>query len=100
MTTDGQTYLMASTEEDTTANFTALSTTLETSSSKLDITRSASNPLPPLIKEPITFPLSREELEKRQLLHRLELLKLELSQQTVLVDTLKKEKSSQVETCK
>ncbi|CAI8008980.1 Progesterone-induced-blocking factor 1, partial [Geodia barretti] len=39
----------------------------------------------------------REELEKRQLLHRIELLKLELSQRTLLIDTLRKEQSSQVE---
>ena len=90
---------MASTEEDTTANFTTLSTTFETSSSKLDITRLPTSYLPPSPCGPCNHePLvaSREELEKRQLLHRIELLKLELSQRTLLIDTLRKEQSSQV----
>lgn len=39
----------------------------------------------------------REELEKRQLLHNIELLKLELSQKQLIIDTAHNEQASQLE---
>ncbi len=67
-----------STFSPTTDQSTAFSTTLDSSNSaKLDITR--------------------EELEKRQLLHSLQLLKLELSQKNLMIDTLRHEGATQLE---
>lgn len=73
---------MAESENETTLSptdqSTAFSTTLESShSTRLDITR--------------------EELEKRQLLHSLQLLKLELSQKNLVIDTLRNEQATQLE---
>ena len=98
---------MASTEEDMTARDSTnsytepsvtFSTTLDTSNSKLDITRSYhSTLLSDHSSLPLYFLRCREELEKRQLLHRIELLKLELSQKALVVDTLRNEQASQVQ---
>ncbi len=73
---------MAESENETTLSptdqSTAFSTTLDSSNStKLDITR--------------------EELEKRQLLHSQQLLKLELSQKSLVIDTLRNEQAAQLE---
>lgn len=72
---------MASSEDNTTASHIdpsiTFSSTLDTSNSRLDI--------------------SREELEKRQLLHRIDLLKLELSQKSFIIETLKNEQATQVQ---
>ena len=41
--------------------------------------------------------ITREELEKRQLLHSLQLLKLEISQKNLMIETLKNEQTNQTE---
>ncbi len=41
--------------------------------------------------------VNRDELEKRQLLHTVELLKLELSQKQLIIDTAQNEQASQIE---
>lgn len=77
-----QVLMMAESEGDSTLTPTdqsiTFSSTLDSSNStKLDITR--------------------EELEKRQLVHKLQLLKLEVSQKNLVIETLKNEQASQVE---
>ena len=73
---------MAESEIDTTLTPTDQSTTFSTTLDSSDSTK---------------HNLTGEELERRQLLHKLQLLKLEVSQKNMVIDALKNEQTSQVE---
>ena len=77
-----QTHKMAESEIDTTLTPTDQSTTFSTTLDSSSSTR---------------HDLTGEELERRQLLHKVQLLKLEVSQKNLVIDALKNEQSSQVE---
>ena len=82
---------------------TTLSMTLDSSRSRssncrdrLDVTRCVTQPCNHRKRCMILLTL-RDELEKRQLLHNVELLKLELSQKQLVIDTAHNEQASELE---